>query len=355
MRGVIKQWISAVVVGLITILSLELSLQVAYRFREGIGSARKWRFRLNFAPHERLFIRHPYLVGTPRPSITFGSVAHNSLGFRGPEIAKKKFRIRVVALGGSTTYGTLVDDKLTWPALLQEELGSNYEVINLGVPGYSTSENLIQTALFVSELQPDVSIYFEGWNDLRNMYIENLKSDYSDFHAKSQASNLGLADREPHTRSATLYYLYKLLRQELVPNHEEDLIQVKGTQDSYSANPDDRALGFYKRNLSLIVAINKALGIRPILVPQVLNFESLTASTAYGWVPFIKDKDLKTCLAYYNNVMENIPLKGTGGLFARKILRYSFSADDFVDQGHFSVQGNKKFASIMAEYVRSMR
>jgi hypothetical protein len=45
---------------------------------------------------------------------------------------------------------------------LEKELGPGYEVINLGVPGYSTVENLIQTALILPSLNPDVAIFLCG-------------------------------------------------------------------------------------------------------------------------------------------------------------------------------------------------
>ncbi|MBF0404335.1 SGNH/GDSL hydrolase family protein [Candidatus Magnetominusculus xianensis] len=52
---------------------------------------------------------------------------------------QKGKRFRILAIGGSTTYGVGVNTAFTWPHMLQEKLDSNfpekYEVINLGIKG----------------------------------------------------------------------------------------------------------------------------------------------------------------------------------------------------------------------------
>ncbi|WP_420265529.1 SGNH/GDSL hydrolase family protein [Candidatus Magnetominusculus dajiuhuensis] len=59
--------------------------------------------------------------------------------YREPFSVQKGKRFRILAIGGSTTYGVGVDAVFTWPHLLQEKLDSNfpgkYEVINLGIKG----------------------------------------------------------------------------------------------------------------------------------------------------------------------------------------------------------------------------
>ena len=77
----------------------------------------------------------------------------NALGFRGREIARRPSAgtLRIVALGGSTTFGVgATDDSRTYPAILEKYLNrestepkkSRYEVINAGIPG-ALSTNLL--------------------------------------------------------------------------------------------------------------------------------------------------------------------------------------------------------------------
>ncbi len=87
----------------------------------------------------------------------------NALGFRGPAPSEPKPAgvQRIACLGDSCTFIGAV----TYPELLQRELGAGYEVINAGVSGYSSYQGRVQLRARVLELQPDwVSAYF-GWND----------------------------------------------------------------------------------------------------------------------------------------------------------------------------------------------
>ncbi|RMF80892.1 MAG: hypothetical protein D6737_06710 [Chloroflexi bacterium] len=113
----------------------------------------------------------------PMPYLNFGLSAnredHNQLGYRGEEIElpKPDGMFRIVALGGSTTYGSGIPAKDAYPAILQnilrDEYGfSNVEVINAGVPGYTTWESFVNFAFRVPELEPDMIIIYHAGNDV---------------------------------------------------------------------------------------------------------------------------------------------------------------------------------------------
>ena len=112
---------------------------------------------------------------------------YNSYGFRGSEFQEQKsgtdFRIFIV--GGSTTFGTGVDDDDTWPVHLQKIANEkitekDIEVINFGISaGTSKSEyDLIKNKIV--SLDPDLIIMYDGWNDFRQISaeetIQNWKS-----------------------------------------------------------------------------------------------------------------------------------------------------------------------------------
>ena len=73
----------------------------------------------------------------------------NSQGLRGTEfsIDKPNDVFRIIAVGGSTTFGHGVEDGWSWPALLQESLNEleplkKIEVLNAGVSGATTLQNM---------------------------------------------------------------------------------------------------------------------------------------------------------------------------------------------------------------------
>lgn len=84
--------------------------------------------------------------------------------------------IRVVAVGDSITFGHGVNDDETYPRLLGERLGSNYEVINAGVPGEASDQALLELTERVLPLQPRLVILCIGVNEISSLpqrYDEN--------------------------------------------------------------------------------------------------------------------------------------------------------------------------------------
>ena len=334
-----------------SLIGIEVAAQIAYRYWHG-----NWLFAEPPQHHSQLMRRHPYLVGALKPNVDIklgkGTVHHNALGFRGPEVLLKKPNgvTRIVLLGGSSTYGTRVTDEEAWFTFLQQDLGTSYEVINLGVPGYSSLEHLIQTAFWLSDLSPDIAIYYVGWNDVRNVHVKGLQADYSDFHGPSQFENLGLLLSENRGKMVSVYLLRKALFSRLFPEPEGQYT-IEGTSDKLTTKMDSRALALYERNMGNIVAICRKLAIRPVLVPQLLNYDRLTADKPYYWIPYIKERDLKRAMTAYNDALRNLSQENRAE-FVEQVLQEQFRSDDFADEGHFNALGGKKFAGILAAYLR---
>jgi lysophospholipase L1-like esterase len=95
----------------------------------------------------------------------------NVWGYRGPSVGRKRSGdVRIVALGGSTTFGYGLPWNEAWPFYLEAQLNegpanARYQVVNLGAPGqgaYGFSFDLADYAY----LGYDVAIFYEGYNDL---------------------------------------------------------------------------------------------------------------------------------------------------------------------------------------------
>ena len=111
----------------------------------------------------------------------FGWARIDSLGLRGHDVPliKPPGTTRILADGGSTTFDTAVSaDDSTWPAHLERLLnaaGHRGDVLNAGVPGYSTLDNLIRLQTELYRLGPDIILQMQGHNDLYDaMVVERV-------------------------------------------------------------------------------------------------------------------------------------------------------------------------------------
>ncbi|MBU0754388.1 MAG: SGNH/GDSL hydrolase family protein, partial [Planctomycetes bacterium] len=94
----------------------------------------------------------------------------NSQGFRGPEIvsAKSPDKIRIICLGCSVTFG--VAEPVSYTTFLEQRLNQEagaprFEVLNLGVPGYSSFQGLRRLEQACNQYDPDYITWLFGWND----------------------------------------------------------------------------------------------------------------------------------------------------------------------------------------------
>jgi lysophospholipase L1-like esterase len=205
---------------------------------------------------------------------------HNRLGYRGPDIQipKPDGIFRIVALGGSTTYGFFLDSTETYPAQLQQVLRDDYgytnvEVINAGVPFYSTWDSLVNLAFRVLELQPDLVIVYHAINDV---YARNVEPDcYSGMNPMRGLSPIaGIWVGGTHQLSRSVLYRYITINMGWRPDpnsleragiHSAGVPCSSGQgisfEDALKANPPT----YFERNLRNIVAIARANNVQVML------------------------------------------------------------------------------------------
>jgi lysophospholipase L1-like esterase len=94
----------------------------------------------------------------------------NQLGLRGPEV-RGDGSVRVLAAGDSCTWGWRVRDDQSYPRVLERVLGetaiqNTYQVINAGVPGYTSFQGIEYVRARGVELAPAILIIAYGFNDV---------------------------------------------------------------------------------------------------------------------------------------------------------------------------------------------
>lgn len=305
---------------------------------------------------------HPLLQAELIPSLAFTSrtnlaISHTSAGTRGREPRPQDIEGHVVVAlyGGSSTYDLGVGEGDTWSDRLADALGRDrYFVVNNGVPGYTSVEHVVQTTFYQNKFgrAPRCAVYYIGWNDLRNAHIPNLDPAYANFHLISQVDVLSVRrfGGRNISISPTLTLVSKLLAETV------DTIRYAPGVDPYAMAPisgDDPALmATFERNVRTMSAINRSRGIPSIWVGQLVNRAAFTGDGRYGWLPLVRDRDVPPLLDDLNDrLMHTARDLGDASI---SIPADSFGAADFFDNGHFSVQGAKRFAGALMPTVRDV-
>lgn len=147
-----------------------------------------------YAPHAEILYRpnpsgsFPYRTNEFDTKITF-----NSHGFRGPERSLKKPSnvFRILCIGDSFTLGSEVANDACYPSVLEQLLNKQardqgdtvrYEVLNAGVGGYGTFQELLYFKEFALNHAPDLVLLQFYSNDVRDnlRFFEHWKTLYPD-------------------------------------------------------------------------------------------------------------------------------------------------------------------------------
>jgi lysophospholipase L1-like esterase len=348
-----RPWLAAVLLALAA-FELAWGAGLFVLQRAGVASASLMP-SARFEPQR--FQWHPLLQAVPIPALELTSstglrIRHTSEGTRGADPAGSLDGKAVIAtFGGSTTYDIGAGEGDTWPDRLAEALGDRYFVVNHGVPGYTTAEHFIQTAFYQDKFaRPRCAIYYVGWNDLRNAHIPDLDAGYADFHLPSQIDSQKV--RRVGGAHVTVSPLLTLLMR-FASAHLDTARYFKDPYGQPPASGDDPALtAIYRRNIAAISAVNRQRGVTTIWVGQLLNRDRLTGEGRYGWLPLVRDRDLWPLQQRYNEVLKRAA--GELGDTYVGIDPASFGGADFVDQGHFSARGAKRFAGDLAPVVQRL-
>ncbi len=335
----------------IVLIGMEVAGQLHHRLARG-----GWRL----AGHEAspLMEPHPYLVARPKADVrverggvivTLTPEHTRWTGAADDDVE----RVRIACIGGSTTFGVLVDDEDTWPAILQKQLGDAVTIRNYGVPGYSTAEHVIQMALVVNEWRPDIAIFYVGWNDLRSYHDPRAVPDYYG-HGMNQWGVLELVPPgSRHLKPALMersgiVWIAERLRN--LAGIEPSAPMIPAGSDTRS-DPDPEVDRLYARNLETILALAKAIDARPVFVPQQMNADAFEDdSRARPWTPRVIDAAVPRLMDHLNGILEQTCTAPC--VFAADVARERYPTEDFVDEGHFSRSGGERFARALEQSLR---
>ncbi len=292
-----------------------------------------------FAPDDELiWVLKPDWDGFERNDVR---VHHNSLGLRGPDpAADAGDQQRIVFLGDSVTFGHFLPFSVTLPHLLQQNLSSSnelkVEVINAGVPGYSTFQEAGLLRRHGKTLKPDLILLGFCMNDITERYRALAAYGGADFFMVDVDTTVGMSVlRRGWRRSAIRSALVKMLRTS-AKSGEASRLQNLFTASTTQQVQDDWQVAYKELDQladeARLIGAPLAVVIYPIR-PQMQVKSGLNAPQAA--------------------LIRYLAPRGIPFIDLLEPLRNAQSDDIFLDVTHLSELGSRVAAAEIAKFIRT--
>lgn len=193
----------------------------------------------------------------------------NSFGLRGEEILPASEKIRIVGLGNSCTFGWRTTEDKIYLRVLEKLINADstlpqVEIINAGIPGYSSFQGQKFYSTDISKLEPDLVLMMFGWNDQWTA-ADNIPDKDQNF---APQFFLDIQDFVSRLK------IYRLLRKIILSSTEKPLDETLNKHHQvYRVSFED-----YYKNLNTIIQITKEAKSKPIIltspIPSLENYYS---------------------------------------------------------------------------------
>jgi len=226
------------------------------------------------------YFHHPFfweLIPSNR-SVSLKGVVYNtnSLGFRGQEIANPAAANTqlVVMMGDSSIFGFNVEESGNLPQQIEAYLrehsaAGTVEVLNAGVPGYTSTQGLIQLRTRILRFKPQLILLSYGWNEKysKAQSLEALDGLVTRAFPLYRTWRW-LHDRSWITRQLSSWWLRPAADSAL---GNSELLRSAGSVAGREAAVRAEQLAAYRRNLVQMVSFCRKNGIQvafaPVTVP----------------------------------------------------------------------------------------
>lgn len=313
----------------------------------------------------------PYQVVSLKPNYRFQfknvEYIHNSLGFRGEDIVvpKRPGTFRVVIIGGSSVQGGY-NERWTISYYLANKLKAtheNVEVINAGVVGAMSQNELAILQIKVIDLKPDLAIIFDGRNDLYYSVTPNWQNRQGDPYFGHKKA-LDALINEPSLFTLSTNLARYIAKQSSLVTRIFRLLARRGIDPVYPKKVqfNSRAIDTYLDNLKLIKATLEVEGIRGLIAFQpTLGYckNNLTQYEQSITDYLIKNEESD----WFERVNEAWPKMGerVSSLPASRQVRFvnlacifrDVEETAYIDSVHYTPKGAEVIASVISDQVKS--
>jgi len=200
-------------------------------------------------------------------------IESNGEGFRTRNLSKTKGPgvFRILFLGDSTTFGWGVEKGERFSDLLEKRLndagtGLRYEIVNLGLPGYSSYHGRIVLDRYGLDYSPDMIILSFGANDSRE--VPKIVKRMIQRPTWKEKAALTLSDLK------TVRLLQKLLI-----GRRNPMERIRAMRTAEGSAPFV-TLDEFRENLKAIIDAGRRKGIESVILPLCCPLDYLAAQSA---------------------------------------------------------------------------
>ena len=283
-----------------------------------------WRYRPNQVISSGFFSPGQYTI--------------NNHGFHGPNfpIDKPALRMRVVCMGGSTTFGLGVGDTRCYPRQLELALNRldpqkrEWDVINAGVTDYSTFQGAALAERWLPRLRPDIVLFNYSFGDHQRASHEIADAD---LHV---GAGWSIAFENAAMRSAACQWGRRLWQ----------MISPPGTPDTSTTTPEWRVnITDFNANIEHLVR-----------AADRVHAHSIVVSSPISWPP--PGKDDNSGLFHYHHRYHRIAKYAAlynGADYCELANLFNLHPEFFDDPVHdnelFNERGHAYAGEILAQFI----
>jgi lysophospholipase L1-like esterase len=289
----------------------------------------------------------------------------NSWGFRGDEPPRNwSEHFTIVTIGGSTTQCFYLDDRKTWPWLMQEYLKaggfSKVWVGNGGIDGQTTRAHLHFMEEIISVIKPNVVVLLVGINDLGLSLNSNWLKEGSPYDIRGMDFKNWVYQRSSLIRFLYIYKQILFDQAYVVQTHHTSSGPKKMATNERGFNVEipRRHLDAYSRNLTAIIESGRSSGVRLIFLTQPLLYDDSDAWKDFeGGMYWLDNRqrrisaaDLRRLLNRFNEELMIVCQKN--GVECIDVANTMPISDKFFyDACHFTEAGADELARIVSQYL----
>lgn len=292
----------------------------------------------------------------------------NSYGFRSEELAvpKPKDTFRIFLLGGSTVQGIYNKDwtieQWLQPMLANVWPGKKVEVVNAGVGGYYSQNEIALLQTKIIDLQPDMVVIYDGYNDMQY----GAQPGYQKRGGPSLDGERSLLDslvNYPSLSSLASYTAKYLAHESAFVKIMYRLITKSNAPSTYptDASVDEKAVDTYLSNVKLMKATLETQGIPGLIAfqPQLSYCKDKPSAYEQSIFSYMKEhndtnwRDVsQTVWPRVGKLVDGIPDSALVKTRDISCLFKNSSDTDYVDSIHATPAGYKKIAAALAAIIK---